>query len=196
MIGYRYNDGGRAAAGFSGTAGDCVTRALAILTDADYQMVYDVMSHGNAAAGRKESGNYGVPDKVWRPVFEKLQLAKVVRRAGVYPTYSEAYERWGNCIVATNKHLCCLKDGALQDIFDGRIYPWEDEYGFVELRERKAMLVWLMRRDPAEVRENLARIRNSRNPAALNKPGQPRRRVTKARRPSPPVFTNRPKGKR
>lgn len=196
MIGYRYNDGGREAAGFQGTAGDCVTRALAILTGADYRQVYDVMAHGNAAAGREESGNYGVPDKVWRPVFERLQLAKVVRRAGSYPTYSEAYERWGDCIVATKHHLCCLKDGALQDIFDGRMYLWEDDLGGFELRERKAMLIWLMRRDPAEIRENLARLVPVRNPAALVKPGQGRRRATKARRPSPPVFTNRPKDKR
>ena len=34
-----YSDGGRAAAGYKGDAGDCVTRAIAIATEIPYQEV-------------------------------------------------------------------------------------------------------------------------------------------------------------
>ncbi|MCC6509242.1 MAG: DUF2786 domain-containing protein, partial [Pirellulaceae bacterium] len=36
-----WNDGGRAACGFVGLAGDCVTRSVAIATGAVYRQVYD-----------------------------------------------------------------------------------------------------------------------------------------------------------
>ena len=41
-----YNDGGRAAAGYIGSAGDCVTRAIAIATELPYQTVYDALFDG------------------------------------------------------------------------------------------------------------------------------------------------------
>jgi hypothetical protein len=39
-----YNDGGRAAAGFKGSTGDCVTRAIAIATGKPYAEVYDALN--------------------------------------------------------------------------------------------------------------------------------------------------------
>ena len=41
-----YNDGGRAAAGFKGSAGDCVTRSIAIAAGKPYQEVYDALFKG------------------------------------------------------------------------------------------------------------------------------------------------------
>ena len=37
----KINDGGRAAAGYKGQAGDCVVRSIAIATGMNYQKVYD-----------------------------------------------------------------------------------------------------------------------------------------------------------
>ena len=37
----KFNDGGRAAAGYEGQAGDCVVRSIAIATGMPYQKVYD-----------------------------------------------------------------------------------------------------------------------------------------------------------
>lgn len=34
---FQYNDGGRAEAGFKGTTGDCVCRAIAIATERPYR---------------------------------------------------------------------------------------------------------------------------------------------------------------
>jgi hypothetical protein len=43
-----YNDGGRKAAGYKGSAGDCVCRAIAIAAQLPYQQVYDRLAEGNA----------------------------------------------------------------------------------------------------------------------------------------------------
>ena len=40
---FKYSDGGRAAAGYKGTAGDCATRAIALATGKPYQEVYDAL---------------------------------------------------------------------------------------------------------------------------------------------------------
>jgi hypothetical protein len=41
------DDGGRAAAGFKGSAGDCVCRAIAIASGVPYKEVYGVLADGN-----------------------------------------------------------------------------------------------------------------------------------------------------
>lgn len=48
MIQFKFNDGGRATAGYIGTTGDCVARAIAIVTSKPYQEVYDTIANGNA----------------------------------------------------------------------------------------------------------------------------------------------------
>lgn len=59
---YKYSDGGRAAAGFKGLAGDCVTRAVAIASGISYQEVYDALSEGcrNQRIAKYSSARYGV----------------------------------------------------------------------------------------------------------------------------------------
>jgi len=46
-------DGGRYAAGFRGTARDCVTRALAIATDTPYGEMYKTLAELAKARGEK-----------------------------------------------------------------------------------------------------------------------------------------------
>ena len=48
-----YNDGGRANAGFKGNAGDCATRAIAIVTGIPYLEVYNMI---NEAAKSERTG--------------------------------------------------------------------------------------------------------------------------------------------
>ena len=43
----KINDGGRAAAGYKGKAGDCVVRSIAIVTGISYQKVYDDLYKAN-----------------------------------------------------------------------------------------------------------------------------------------------------
>ncbi len=41
------NDGGRAAAGYKGKAGDCVVRSIAIVTNLPYQNIFDFLYNSN-----------------------------------------------------------------------------------------------------------------------------------------------------
>ena len=43
----KINDGGRAAAGYKGKAGDCVVRSIAIAANLPYQAVYDDLYNAN-----------------------------------------------------------------------------------------------------------------------------------------------------
>ena len=156
MIAYRYDDGGRAAAGYRGKTGDCVVRAIAICAGEDYRAVYVTMAghmkrNGYAASGnayatrersRKAPRRRGqlTARRVQDSVLEAFGFRKARLPVGERPTYTEAHRRYGDCIVGTTKHLAAVVDGALRDTFDGRTYDWD-----FETRERKAQSVWVRR---------------------------------------------------
>ena len=162
MIGYVYNDGGRAAANYRGDTGDCVVRAIAIAGDYDYRHVYDAMGEAMREAGWARSGNAyalargrtrtrGQPHArdVQHQVIQEFGFVKAPFVRGPRPTYTEAHERHGICIAKTTKHVAALRDGALQDTFDGRVYDYGAEYdgagNYVRrlAGERKAMTIWV-----------------------------------------------------
>ena len=148
MINYEYNDGGRAQAGFKGDAGDCQVRAICIATDLTYKKVYDTIaktfkkhdypqSANVYKIGRKKPGKRN-PRIIQDDILKGFGFKKVKLGKGSRPTYTEAYEEFGNCIVTTTKHFTSLVDEALQDTFDGRTYEWE-----FETKERKARSIWI-----------------------------------------------------
>ena len=156
MIDYRYDDGGRADAGYRGKTGDCVVRAIAISASEDYRAVYRTMAEHMKRNGYSASGNaYATRERnrkaprrrgqlsargVQDGVLEAYGFRKVRLPSGERPTFTEAHRRYGDCIVGTTKHVAAITDGALRDTFDGRTYEWE-----VETRERKAQSVWVRR---------------------------------------------------
>ena len=144
MIGYIQDDGGRKAAGFKNRkdAGDCVARALAILTNTEYRCAYDDLADANKRKTGKRTARDSVLRRVYEPVYENYGLRKVKLPRGPRPTYTEAHERYGDCIVKTAKHVCAIVGGNLRDTFDGRTYEWED-YDASYIRERKAQGVWV-----------------------------------------------------
>jgi hypothetical protein len=120
-----YDDGGRAAAGFKGSADDCVTRAIAIATHLPYADVYALVN-GHAAVERrskrrrsKSSARTGVHKPTSRRIIESLggwhwtptmQIGggcRVHLRVGELPA--------GRLIVAVSKHLCAVIDGVVYD---------------------------------------------------------------------------------
>lgn len=122
-----YDDGGRAAAGFKGQAGDCVCRSIAIVTGKPYREVYDKL---NALAklerprkrqrGRS-SARTGVYKQTSRPYLKQLgwqwvptmQIGsgcKVHLRADELPA--------GRLIVQCTKHLTVMIDGVIHDTHD------------------------------------------------------------------------------
>ena len=168
MIDYRYDDGGREAAGYRGKTGDCVVRAIAICTGEDYRGVYLTIAEHMKRNGYAASGNaYATRERNRKAPRSKGQIAarrvqdhvleaygfrKVRLPAGERPTFTEAHHQFGDCVVGTTKHVAAIVDGALRDTFDGRTYEWakpRTESG-VETRQRKAQSVWVRRQATAE----------------------------------------------
>ena len=126
MVRFRKDDGGRAAAGYRGDAGDCVVRSLSILLDYPYKPLYLEMAREQGKLkdrkGRKmaRSARNGVDKRAYTKVFERHGLVKVRLPKGQRPTISEAHERYGNCIITTAKHIFAVVDGAVRDTWDCR----------------------------------------------------------------------------
>jgi hypothetical protein len=133
-----HDDGGRAAAGYKGETGDCVTRAIAIATGKPYQEVYDAMrwcldryvsEHQDLVARRIARGGgrrrgtprNGVSTKVYGPYLRSLGWnwvptmrigsgCKVHLRADELPR--------GRLLVQVTRHLCAVIDGVIHDTHD------------------------------------------------------------------------------
>lgn len=128
------SDGGREAAGFKGSAGDCVTRAIAIATGYPYRNVYDNLKHLNKkymnahrcrtakhlARGNTSPRN-GVNKKIYRPylldngfIWESYMGigtgCQIHMREDELPS--------GILIVRVSRHLACVIDGVLYDTHD------------------------------------------------------------------------------
>ncbi len=119
-------DGGRADAGYRGTTGDCVVRAIATATGADYQTVYNAinaLAERERPRGRKtrSSARTGVHkatirrymDSIgwrWTPTMQIGSGCKVHLRADELPT--------GRLVVSVSKHLVAVVDGTVHDNHD------------------------------------------------------------------------------
>lgn len=119
------NDGGRAEAGFKGSAGDCVARAVAIASGRPYAEVYAALANGMGSqrkATKGRSARNGVSTKrkwfkdymaslgfKWTPTMLIGQGCKVHLRADELPS--------GRLVVAVSRHYCAVIDGVLHDTF-------------------------------------------------------------------------------
>jgi hypothetical protein len=124
-----HNDGGRAAAGYKGSAGDCCARAFAIASGRDYKEVYDII---NGLAGRERGGlrkrgissarsgvhkatahklAYELNSRVrWVPCMTIGSGCKVHMKDGELPN--------GRLVVSLSKHYAAVIDGVLHDTFE------------------------------------------------------------------------------
>jgi hypothetical protein len=122
MMNQIWNDGGRAACGFIGLAGDCVTRAISIATGAVYKEVY--RSLGEASAKSPRNG--------LRVQFANDYL--VERGWKRFPGWNEPFDSTllpkGVAVVhlakenGTSQHLCTVIEHTIHDTWN----PSEDDY--------------------------------------------------------------------
>jgi hypothetical protein len=129
-----YNDGGRAAAGFKGSAGDCVCRAIAITTGLPYAEVYKVLADANASTRKtkktkasiaRRSARSGVytnrkwfRDYMTSLGFEWVPLMKIGTGCRVHLDAKELPK--GRIVAKLSKHLCAVIDGIIHDTHDPR----------------------------------------------------------------------------
>ena len=72
---FTYNDGGRAASGRKGTAGDCGVRAMAIALGLDYDACYKELAQANKDNGRAKSVRSGIMKDVYAAVLNRYGWA-------------------------------------------------------------------------------------------------------------------------
>jgi hypothetical protein len=136
---WTFNDGGRADAGYKGTTGDCVVRAIAIGTERPYQTVYDELNAlGKAERFTKRkrsrsSARTGVFGITIRKYLESLGW-KFTPTMGIGTgcrVHLRAYELpSGRLIVSVSKHLVAVVDGVIRDNHDSTRDGTRCVYGY------------------------------------------------------------------
>lgn len=124
---FQFNDGGRVAAGYKGSAGDCVVRSVAIATGLPYQEIYDLVNKLSARerTGKRKRGTSNARTGVhksaikwlmeslgwkWTPTMQIGSGCTVHLRADELPS--------GRLIVSVSKHLTAVIDGVIHDTHD------------------------------------------------------------------------------
>ena len=149
---FKYNDGGRAEAGYKGKSGDCVVRAIAIATENSYREVYDSI---NMLAQRekttlrkkyKSSARDGVFKRTyhnylaslgwkWQPCMTIGSGCKVHLKDGELPQ--------GRLIVRVSKHLTAVIDGIIHDTHDPQRSTMIVENGITRFAGRCVYGYWI-----------------------------------------------------
>lgn len=122
---FQRNDGGRAAAGYKGHAGDCVVRAVAIASGHPYPEVYDALSAGTGSE-RKSTGRTarnGIhTNRKWFKEqmlawgFEWTPTMQIGTGCRVHLTDGEL--PMGRLVVRVSKHLTAVIDSIIHDTHD------------------------------------------------------------------------------
>ncbi len=129
---FQVNDGGRKNAGFSGTAGDCVARSIAIAARLPYLEVYEALADGNAkqrrtkrssASSGKRTAREGIETSrkwfkdymrslgfEWTATMQIGSGCQVHLRDGELPL--------GRLVVSLSKHYTAVIDGVTHDTHD------------------------------------------------------------------------------
>ena len=141
-----YDDGGRAAAGYKGKTGDCVCRAIAIVTGQPYQEVYDALNGTiqeqlemvrpgtkRARALATSSSRGGVNKRAYHAYLLALGyewIPKMTIGSGCQ-THLRGFELpVGRLIVRVSKHMTAVIDGELHDTYDCSRKGTRCVYGF------------------------------------------------------------------
>ena len=124
-IAFEHDDGGREAAGYKGTAGDCGCRAISIVTGLPYQRVYDEINE-QAKRERRKKGRSSARSGVHRRTFEWVLEALVPGRWTWTPTMfvgqgckvhvrDGEVPREGRHILNLSGHYSALVEGTVRD---------------------------------------------------------------------------------
>jgi hypothetical protein len=123
-----FDDGGRAEAGYRGSAGDCVVRAIAIATGKPYSEVYDdlwelnrVRRQTKRAPKSRSPRNGGTTTRTIRSYLESLGWTWVPTMtigSGTTTHLTPDELPGGRIIARVSKHLCAVIDGVIHDTHD------------------------------------------------------------------------------
>lgn len=150
MMPFVQNDGGRAAAGFTSKARDCVARSIAIASGLDYIKVYDALAVGTGTQRGKPrafSASHGINVKrawfkklmaewgfTWTPTMGIGTGCKVHLVANELPA--------GRLVVAVSKHYTAVIDGVIHDASDPQWHTCFTEKGSERVAARCVYGYW------------------------------------------------------
>lgn len=130
-IDFQYNDGGRKAAGYKGTAGDCVCRAISIASELPYAEVYTRLADGNgsqrrskndrgrrvrSAAGGIDTTRKWFKDYMAEIGFKWVPCMTIGSGCKVHVAKDELPT--GRLVLSLSKHYAAVIDGVLNDTYD------------------------------------------------------------------------------
>lgn len=123
---WKWDDGGRVAAGYKGSAGDCVVRSIAIATGKPYREIYDGInalrdSMRQTLRVRKSSARDGVSRAVYERYLGGLgwEFVPTMRIGSGCTVHLRAGELpGGRLIVRVSKHMTAVIDGVIHDTHD------------------------------------------------------------------------------
>jgi hypothetical protein len=115
---YVFNDGGRAASGYKGSAGDCGARSMAIALALDYKAAYTELANANRDRGYAKSARNGLYKDVFSDV---LKLHGWIWHAA--PKFDGRKAKCSDmpkgCVIARQaSHYVAVVDGVPQDTWD------------------------------------------------------------------------------
>ena len=145
MVAFTYNDGGREAAGYKGSARDCVCRAISIATGQSYEDTYEDLSYRQSLQRRSKrtakqprSARNGIYTK--RKWFKDYMAAlgfvwvPTMRIGAGCTTHLKADELpSGRLVVSLSRHLAAVIDGTLHDTHDSSRGGTRCVYGYWKL---------------------------------------------------------------
>ena len=148
-----FHDGGRGAAGYKGSTGDCVTRSIAIATGKTYQEVYDALNRlaMMERLGRRKRKRSNSRTGVFRPTYERYleslgwhwtSTMKIGSGCQVHLRASELPQ--GPLLVRVSRHLTAVIDGVIYDTHNCSRGGTRCVYGYFSLGDHRtsANVLW------------------------------------------------------
>lgn len=152
---YVYDDGGRSGAGFKGSTGDCVTRAVAIASGRPYAEVYAALAKGTGfqRAGkcgkRAASARNGIDvTRKWfkdymRSIgFTFVPTMTIGSGCKVHLLKGELPQ--GRLVVSLSKHYAAVIDGVIRDTGDPTRTTSKHQDGVTSLAHRCVYGYWVL----------------------------------------------------
>lgn len=124
---YKYNDGGRKAAGFKGTTRDCACRAVAIALGIPYREAYDALNaHATderlparyRGSSHARTGYHRITLQTFLEARGWKWVATMRPGQGCTVHLAQGELPAGRVIARVSKHFCAVIDGVVHDTHD------------------------------------------------------------------------------
>lgn len=121
MTTFIQTDGGREAAGYKGFVNDCVVRAISIVTESSYKVIYREMNQYLSILGYNRTARQGIPIDVIHRYMKNIgwKYVPATRNGNHSNMHLNATEMPSGRIIADMAgHVSAMIDGVIYDMWD------------------------------------------------------------------------------